>query len=62
MADAKNVGMGPVEQPRQQDYQPYDATTDADVGAWAKISADVPGGSEDLWRTEFPDSPPWRQV
>ena len=62
MADAKNVGSGPLEEARPQDYQPYDATTDADVGGWAKTSASPPGGSEDQWHTDFPDSPPWQQV
>lgn len=62
MADSKNVGMGAVEQPRAQDYQPYDATSGADVGGWVKTSASPPGGSEDLWRTEFPSSPPWQQT
>jgi hypothetical protein len=52
----------PIMSSPDQPGQPYDATSDGDVGPWAKISENVPGGSEDLWRTEFPDSPPWRQV
>jgi len=63
MADSsKNVGMGAVEQPRAQSYQPYDATSNEDVGGWVKLSDNVPGGSEAQWSTQFPDSPPWQQV
>ena len=39
----------------------YDATSDADFGGWVKVSADPPGGSEDQWSTDFPDSAPWMQ-
>lgn len=62
MADAKNVGTGAVEQPREQSYQPYDATSEAPLGQWVKLQANVPGGSEGQWRTEFPDSGPWMQT
>lgn len=60
MADA---GQGPVTAPREAGYMPYDATSDADCGGWQKISANLPGGSEDLWRGDLPDGPgPWRQT
>ena len=62
MADSMNAGSGPLSEPKQQSYQPYDACSDADVGGFAKISAHIPGGSEALWRTEFGDSDPWRQT
>jgi hypothetical protein len=59
MADAATPEVSSVP---AQPGQPYDAASDADCGAWVKLSDNVPGGSEDLWRTEFPDSPPWRQT
>lgn len=62
MADNKDVGSGPVEQPRAQDYQPYDACSDADVGPFVKMSAHIPYGTEAQWRTEYPDSGPWMQT
>lgn len=62
MADNQDVGSGPLEEPKAMEWQPYDAASDADVGGWAKVSANPPYGSEDLWRTEFPDSGPWRQT
>lgn len=62
MADNQDVGSGPLEEPKAMGWQPYDACSDADVGGWAKISANVPYGSESLWRTEFEDSGPWRQT
>lgn len=62
MADSQNAGSGPVEEPRAQDWQPYDACSDGDVGPFVKVSAHVPYGSESLWRTEFGDSGPWRQT
>ena len=57
MADAD----APVVSTPAHTGQPYDATSDAATGPWVKISANLPGGSEDLWRSEFPDSPPWQQ-
>ena len=53
----------PITSPPAQAFQPYDATSDADSGPWVKISANLPGGSEDLFRTDFEDGPgPWRQA
>jgi hypothetical protein len=58
MADAPD----PITSPPSMVPGGYDATSDADVGGWVKVSANMPGGSEDLWRGEMPDSPPWRQT
>ena len=59
MADAGN---GPVTEPRQDGYMPYDATSDEDRGGWAKISANLPGGSESLFRTDFESGSGWQQT
>ena len=58
MADAQ----GPITSSPSTIPGGYDATSDADLGAWVKTSVSPPGGSEDLWRTEFPDTPPWQQT
>ena len=58
MADAPN----PISSSPSVPPAPYDACSDADTGAWVKISANIPHGSEAQWRTEFPDSGPWRQT
>ena len=47
---------------RPQEYQPYDATSDGDVGGWSKL----PGGPCDLSTGEltgddFPSSGRWQQ-
>ena len=59
MAD---MGEGPLTVPREDGYEPYDAASEADCGPWVKIQANLPGGSEDLWHTDFPSSSGWQQT
>ena len=59
MADAPD----PIASSPDQPGQPYDATSDAALGPWVKVSVNMPGGSEGLWRGEMPDGPsPWVQT
>ena len=59
MADAPD----PITSPPSMPPAPYDATSDAAAGPWVKVSANLPGGSEGLWRGEMPDGPgPWVQT
>ncbi len=59
MADAPD----PIASAPDMPGQPYDASSDADLGGWVKLSANLPGGSEGLWRGEMPDGPaPWVQT
>lgn len=59
MADASSANVVSVP---SQPPAPYDATSDGAAGPWVKVSANLDGGSEAQWHTDFPDSGSWRQT
>jgi hypothetical protein len=58
MADAP----APISSSPSMPPAPYDAASNAPTDRWVKVQDDPPGGSEALWSTEFPVSPPWQQT
>ena len=54
----------PIVSPPGRDWQPYDTSDGSgDAGGWAKLADNVPGGSQDLFSTDFEDGPgPWQQT
>ena len=51
----------PVASSPSQDFQPYDATSDAPVGPWVKVTSG-PADSSGNVAGDWPDSAPWRQT
>jgi len=54
----------PIVSPAGRDWQPYDTSDGSGpMGGWVKTADDVPGGSQDLFSTDYEDGPgPWRQT